>query len=220
MVAATLAVLVVMAASVVTSAVTSAAAVIAVATATAVVFGRIQFFGRGVAHGDYGAGIAHCLASELVVEVDGHFVVGDFLYESIYAVAVGRLHGHHGALKHLFAVELAVHIEDALVDFHNHVGVLGAESLFGSQREVEGSALLQVLDALHETVDHALVKTKHECVGALRGELEDRSLAVIAARLGRVIRWNPETETIEGDDVAASFLSREQRKGFELPTVD
>ena len=45
-------------------------------------------------------------------------------------------------------------------------------------------------------------------------------LAVIAARLGRVIRWNPETETIEGDDVAASFISREQRKGFELPTLD
>ncbi|MBR2002679.1 MAG: Gfo/Idh/MocA family oxidoreductase [Thermoguttaceae bacterium] len=45
-------------------------------------------------------------------------------------------------------------------------------------------------------------------------------LCAIAARLGRVIRWNPETETILGDDVAASFLSREQRKGFELPTVD
>lgn len=45
-------------------------------------------------------------------------------------------------------------------------------------------------------------------------------LCAIAARLGRVIRWNPETETIEGDDVAASFISREQRKGFELPTVD
>ena len=45
-------------------------------------------------------------------------------------------------------------------------------------------------------------------------------LCAIAARLGRVIRWNPETETIEGDDVAASFLSREQRKGFELPTLD
>ena len=44
-------------------------------------------------------------------------------------------------------------------------------------------------------------------------------LCAIAARLGRVIRWNPETETIEGDDVAASFLSREQRKGFELPTL-
>lgn len=45
-------------------------------------------------------------------------------------------------------------------------------------------------------------------------------LCAIAARLRRVVRWNPETETIEGDDVAASFLSREQRKGFELPTVD
>ena len=44
-------------------------------------------------------------------------------------------------------------------------------------------------------------------------------LAAIAARLGRTIKWNPETEKIEGDDQAASFMSREQRKGFEIPHV-
>ncbi|MDO4586908.1 MAG: Gfo/Idh/MocA family oxidoreductase [Planctomycetia bacterium] len=45
-------------------------------------------------------------------------------------------------------------------------------------------------------------------------------LCVIAGRLKRVIQWNPQTETIIGDEQAAAFLSRPQRKGFELPKVD
>ena len=44
-------------------------------------------------------------------------------------------------------------------------------------------------------------------------------LCGIAARLGRVVKWDPTSETIVGDDLAASFMSREQRKGFELPEV-
>ena len=44
-------------------------------------------------------------------------------------------------------------------------------------------------------------------------------LCGIASRLGRPIKWDPETETIVGDDVAASFISREQREGFELPSL-
>lgn len=45
-------------------------------------------------------------------------------------------------------------------------------------------------------------------------------LCGIAARLGRVVKWDTEKETIVGDDLAASFMSREQRKGFELPTLN
>ena len=44
-------------------------------------------------------------------------------------------------------------------------------------------------------------------------------LSAIAARLGREINWNPETETIEGDEVATSLLSRTAREGFEIPEV-
>ena len=40
-------------------------------------------------------------------------------------------------------------------------------------------------------------------------------LAGIAARLGRTIRWDPVREQIEGDDQAASFLTRAPRKGYE-----
>ena len=41
-------------------------------------------------------------------------------------------------------------------------------------------------------------------------------LAGIAARLGRKIKWDPTTETIQGDPQAQSFVAREKRKGFEI----
>ena len=44
-------------------------------------------------------------------------------------------------------------------------------------------------------------------------------LAAIAARLGRTIKWDPATETILGDEQAASFASRKPRQGFEIPRV-
>lgn len=44
-------------------------------------------------------------------------------------------------------------------------------------------------------------------------------LAAIAARLGRTIKWDPKAEKIVGDDEAATFFARKQRKGFEIPQV-
>jgi hypothetical protein len=41
-------------------------------------------------------------------------------------------------------------------------------------------------------------------------------LAGIAARLGRNIRWDPEKEEIIGDSIAKSFISRNNRKRFEI----
>ena len=43
-------------------------------------------------------------------------------------------------------------------------------------------------------------------------------LANIAIRLGRKLTWNPETEQSIGDDEANAFLSRPQRKGYEIET--
>jgi len=43
-------------------------------------------------------------------------------------------------------------------------------------------------------------------------------LANIAIRLGRKLTWNPETEQIVGDEAAAAFCKREQRKGYEITT--
>jgi predicted dehydrogenase len=44
-------------------------------------------------------------------------------------------------------------------------------------------------------------------------------LAAIAARLNRVVRWDPKNERILGDEQAASFFSRTPREGFEIPRV-
>ena len=44
-------------------------------------------------------------------------------------------------------------------------------------------------------------------------------LSAIAARLKRVIKWDPKAEKIIGDDEAAKFFAREQRKGFEINRV-
>jgi predicted dehydrogenase len=41
-------------------------------------------------------------------------------------------------------------------------------------------------------------------------------LANIAIRLGRKVKWNPETEQIEGDDQANAMQKREARKGYEV----
>ncbi len=40
-------------------------------------------------------------------------------------------------------------------------------------------------------------------------------LAAIAARLGRVIRWDPKSEKILGDEQAAAFIARKPTPGFE-----
>ncbi|MDO5580941.1 MAG: Gfo/Idh/MocA family oxidoreductase [Planctomycetia bacterium] len=44
-------------------------------------------------------------------------------------------------------------------------------------------------------------------------------LAVIATRVNRQILWDPQKEEIVSDPLAASFMHREQRKGFELPSL-
>lgn len=44
-------------------------------------------------------------------------------------------------------------------------------------------------------------------------------LSAIAGRLKRVIRWDPKTEKIVGDDQATAMQARNPRKGFEIPVT-
>lgn len=46
--------------------------------------------------------------------------------------------------------------------------------------------------------------------------LEICHLSNIAMRLGRELNWDPSLREIVGDVEANSFLSRENRKGFEI----
>ncbi len=45
-------------------------------------------------------------------------------------------------------------------------------------------------------------------------------LCGIASRVNREIQWDPVAEKIVGDELAASFYSYKQRKGYELPTLN
>ncbi len=44
-------------------------------------------------------------------------------------------------------------------------------------------------------------------------------LSAIAARLGRVIKWDPKNEQILEDEQAAGFFSRERREGYDIHKV-
>jgi hypothetical protein len=44
-------------------------------------------------------------------------------------------------------------------------------------------------------------------------------LCALAARLARVLKWDPKSERILGDDQAATFFARPQRAGYEIPRV-
>lgn len=44
-------------------------------------------------------------------------------------------------------------------------------------------------------------------------------LAAIAARVNRVIKWDPKAEKIVGDEQAAALFARKQREGFEIEKV-
>jgi myo-inositol 2-dehydrogenase / D-chiro-inositol 1-dehydrogenase len=45
------------------------------------------------------------------------------------------------------------------------------------------------------------------------------NLAAIAARLNRVVKWDPKAEKFIGDDEAQAFFAREQRAGYEIHRV-
>ncbi len=100
-----------------------------------------------------------------MVEVHLHFVGGHFLYQAVDAVAVGCHHRHEGAsLYHLF-VELAFYHEDVAVEFHNLVGVVGAECLFSSSLHVEFAAGFKSLDGFFQRGNHAACHTEHNLFG-------------------------------------------------------
>ena len=55
---------------------------------------------------------------------------------------------------------------------------------------------------------HTHLQTMHVC-----------HLSAIAARLKRVVKWDPKAEKIVGDDLDASFFARKPRSGFEIPNL-
>jgi myo-inositol 2-dehydrogenase/D-chiro-inositol 1-dehydrogenase len=63
------------------------------------------------------------------------------------------------------------------------------------------------------------VRSRHATISDIESQHRSASachLGNIALRLGRPLKWNPQTEQFVDDPEATKFLSREQRKGFEV----
>lgn len=126
-------------------------------------------------------------------------------------------------------------------DTENGITIEGSKGTIfvsrGALRDVSGSVVadLKKENPLADDVITKLYKGKKhgnhmanffECVAAREQPISDvythhRSmttchLANIAIRLDRKLKWNPDTEQIEGDAAANGFLKREARKGYEV----
>lgn len=153
------------------------AAVLTTASAAVMVLG-LELLGRGVAHELDVASIAHGLTGQLVVEVHGDLVVGDLGDNALDAHSLLGHHGHDGTHADVLVVKLAVNVEDFLLEFINHVGVLDTEGLLGLQGEVKLLSLLQVDDVVLEALDEGDIHTEDKGIGMLLVELEDTHLLV------------------------------------------
>ena len=65
------------------------------------------------------------------------------------------------------------------------------------------------------------IKTRHQPISDVAGQHRTATvchLGTISMQLGRKLKWDPVKEECIGDDEANSMLSREPRKGYELPS--
>jgi predicted dehydrogenase len=145
---------------------------------------------------------------------------------------------YNTATEFFITAEFPNHVEMTIRhDTENGITIEGTKgSLFVSRGALRGSAVDALKDdPLPEDAIVKLYKGKKpgnhmanffECVASREQPISDVythhramttcHLANIAIRLGRKIKWNPETEQIEGDEAANAWLKREQRKGYEI----
>lgn len=158
------------------------AAVVAVAvlatTAAAMMMLGLELLGRGVTHKLDKSSIAYSLASQLVVEVHGDFVVGDLSDDALDTHAVLGHHGDDGTHADVLVIKLAINVEHLFLELIDHVGVLGAEGLLGLQGKVKFLALFQIDDVILETLNQRDIKPKHKGIRMFLIELEDTHLLV------------------------------------------
>ena len=84
------------------------------------------------------------LASQRVVEVHFHLVVGDGEHASVEMVSVFVLQGNDGALEDVLVVEMAVDLEDGTVEVEHSRCLIVAVGLVFCQLEVEGGSRIEV----------------------------------------------------------------------------
>ena len=139
-----------------TSVATATTAVAAASAATLTgddVDERLYLLLSGIVHGEYLTfeGEAHACIG--VVEVDGHGFVLYLHYEAVHALAIGIHEGDDVAGVDLLVVKLTVHAEDLLVYVEHEILAAVAVGLLLGEGEVEGVALLQVIELLLESLE-------------------------------------------------------------------
>ena len=82
-------------------------------------------------------------ASQRVVEVDFHVVVGNLEHLAIEALALFVLQGQHGTREHILMVEVAIDGKDLALQVYHALSVVVAISLTLGEGKVELSTLLQ-----------------------------------------------------------------------------
>lgn len=154
---------------------TVTAAALVTAASAAVMLG-VELLGGGVAHELYKTGVAHRLASELVVEVHEHLLVGDLNDLSLDAHAFLGHHGHACTGSNVLGVKLAVDVENFLFQFIDEFGVLHTEGFMRLECEIKLVALLQSHDVILEALDEREVDAENKGIGVFLVELEHTGL--------------------------------------------
>jgi predicted dehydrogenase len=117
----------------------------------------------------------------------------------------------------------------------NGILFTGSEgTVFVSRGELETTPA-ELVNIEFKSTDERLYKSDNhqgnflECVKNRKDpichvEIGHRSVSMchlgnLAIRLGRKLQWDPEKETIVGDEEALAWMTRPQRKGYEVPVV-
>ena len=156
-----------------TSIATTAAAV--AATSAAALSGddvdeRLDLLLGGIVHAHHLALKYEVHAGIGVVEVNGHGLLLYVHYEAIHALALGIHEGNDVAGIDLLVVKLTVYTEDVLVYIEHEVVAAVTVGLVLGEGEVEGVALLQVLELGLESLEGE-AQASGELEGMLGGSL-------------------------------------------------
>ena len=140
------------------------------------------------------------------VEID---VVDEGRNGILFEGSAGRIFVNRGLIEGVPVQELAtkpLRREDYQVYRHDN---LDRPELSGKIDAIKNhmASFADAIRGRHETISD--ITSQHRSASACH-------LGNIALRLGRPLRWNPESERFVGDAEADSFIQREQRKGFEV----
>jgi predicted dehydrogenase len=140
----------------------------------------------------YDSAIAFTNAGEVIQKFSGG---GDHFANFVSAVRSGKVEDLHADIEE-------GHISSALCHLGNVSYRLGTEQAFGKKA-----------DALGDDKEAA------DSVERMEQHLKDNNVALeeVKLRVGRNLKFDPKTETFIGDKEANALLTREYRKGFEVP---